>query len=307
MSNQPLIAITGASGLLGRPLYRQLAENPRYRVRGAAFSRAGSALDRLDLTSPGAAEAWLDETQPAALVHLAAERRPDAYTENPAAADRLNISATRDLAEKCRERRIPFLFLSTNYVFDGTAAPYSPGDMPNPLNDYGRSKRAGEEAVVAGGAGNYVLRIPMLFGPSDNLEESSVTQVALALLKSEGPVPLDIRQKRYPAYTPDLAAAIVGLLPGLIDRTLPGPYLHYCSGPEASLTKRDIGEILAPLVGVNPSRAAADERPPSGAPRPENVRLLCPTLESLGLLKMTPFRDAIAQTMGELSSAGGLS
>ncbi|MDF1569196.1 MAG: SDR family oxidoreductase [Spirochaetaceae bacterium] len=304
MYSTPLIAVTGASGLLGRPLMTLLENDRRYRVRGAALSRAGGALDRLDLTDGNAVETWLDEMKPTALIHLAAERRPDVYAQDPEAADRLNIDSTQALAAACASRDVPLLFLSTNYVFDGTAPPYHPTDKPNPLNDYGRSKLAGETSVIKASPRHRLLRIPMLYGPSENLEESSVTTIARAFLKTDQPVLLDVRQTRYPAYTPDVAAAILGMLPGLIDGSLAGPALHFC--PAESFTKRDMGEIMAPLVGADPHRAVPDDRPPSGAPRPQNVGLACPYLEELGLLKTTPFREAISRTLESIHAAGGI-
>lgn len=305
MDYSPLIAVTGASGLLGRPLMTLLENDRRYRVKGAALSRAGGALDRLDLTDGNAVNSWLDEMKPTALIHLAAERRPDVYAKNPEAADRLNIDSTQALAAACAFRHIPLLFLSTNYVFDGTAPPYRPSDNPHPLNDYGRSKLAGEKAVTNASGRHRVLRIPMLYGPSEILEESSVTTIARAFLKTDGPVSLDVRQTRYPAYTPDIAAAILGMLPGLMDGSLPPPALHFC--PAESFTKRDMGEIMAPLVGADPGRAVPDDRPPSGAPRPQNVGLACPSLEKLGLLKTTPFREAISRTIESIRAAEGVS
>jgi dTDP-4-dehydrorhamnose reductase len=305
MNSTPLIAVTGASGLLGRPLMTLLEDDRRYRVRGAALSRAGGALDRLDLTDRNAVDSWLDETKPTALVHLAAERRPDVYAKNPEAADRLNINSTQALAAACASRHVPLLFLSTNYVFDGTAPPYHPSDKPHPLNDYGKSKLAGEKSVIKASSRHRLLRIPMLYGPSEHLEESSVTIIARAFLNTDGPVSLDVRQTRYPAYTPDVSAAILGMLPGLIDGSLAGPALHFC--PAESFTKRDMGEIMAPFVGANPGRAVPDDRPPSGAPRPHNVGLACPYLEELGLLKTTPFREAISRTIDSIRASGGVS
>ncbi len=304
MSEKPLIAVTGASGLLGRPLMSLLDFDSRFQVRGAAFSRAKGGLDKVDLLDESATAAWLDEIKPSALVHLAAERRPDVYAENPEAAESLNIIATESLARLCAEREIPILFLSTNYVFDGTAPPYHPDDAPNPLNAYGKSKLAGEKAMIGASAENRILRVPMLYGPSDNLSESSVTVILRDFLDTDGPVPLDARQTRYPAYTPDVAAAIVGLLPGLMDGNLPGPRLHFC--PEESYTKRDMGAVLAECVGINPGRAAADERPPSGAPRPKDVRLACPHMEALGLIKTTPFREAVKSVLEGIEEKGGL-
>jgi len=208
------------------------------------------------------------------------------------------------LAAACAFRNVPLLFLSTNYVFDGTTPPYHPSDKPHPLNDYGRSKLAGEKSVIKASSRHRLLRIPMLYGPSGNLEESSVTTIARAFLKTDGPVLLDVRQTRYPAYTPDVAAAVLGMLPGLIDGSLAGPVLHFC--PAESFTKRDMGEIMAPLVGADPDRAVPDDRPPSGAPRPQNVGLTCPYLEELGLLKTTPFREAISRTIESIQAAGGI-
>ncbi len=299
------VAVTGASGLLGRPLLALLESDSRYRARGAAWSRAGGNLDRIDITDPAAVNAWLYEVKPDVLVHLAAERRPDVYAEDPEAADRLNIDATEALAISCAAREVNLIFLSTNYVFDGTSSPYLPDDETNPLNDYGRGKLAGEQSVTAASGKHRVLRVPMLYGSSGNLEESSVTVLARAFLDSDGPVLLDVRQTRYPAYAPDLAVAIVGLLPGLAEGSLPGPILHI--SPGEPFTKRDMGEIIASLVGADPSRAVADERPPTGAPRPEEVQLACPNLEAMGLIKTTPFREAIRVSLESIREAGGLS
>ncbi len=307
MSDSPLIAITGASGLLGRPLFKKLLTDTRYRVRGSAYSRAAGSLDRVDITSPDAVLTWLDDAEPSALIHLAAERRPNVCEKDPEAAERLNVEGTAFLADLCRSRKIPMLFLSTNYVFDGSKAPYSPGDEARPLNAYGRSKREGELKTIELSDQHRVLRIPMLYGPSDNLEESSVTTIAKALRESDRPVPLDVRQTRYPVFSLDVADAIIGLLPELIDGRLPGPYLHFCPGSNESFTKQEMGEILAPYVGASPDRAVPDEEPVTGAPRPENVRLSCPALEARGLLRTTSFRKAIAMTMESIRAAGGLS
>jgi dTDP-4-dehydrorhamnose reductase len=114
---------------------------------------------------------------------------------------------------------------------------------------------------------------------------------------------LDVYQTRYPTWAPDIAAAIAGILPLLAEGSLPGPALHFSAG--GPFTKRDMGEIMAAVAGADPSRAAADDRPPSGALRPKNAKLACPDMEALGLLKITPFREAIAQTLDSIRRAGG--
>jgi dTDP-4-dehydrorhamnose reductase len=303
MKNIIRVAVTGASGLLGRPLMDLLTRDSRYEVSGAALSRAGGPVSRVDLTRSDEVENWLNLTGPDVLIHLAAERRPDVYESDPAAADRLNIGAAEALAAKCAAREVSILFLSTNYVFDGTSPPYLPWDQPNPLNAYGRGKLAGERAVTAAHTRNRVLRVPMLHGPSEYPEESSVTILALPFLDGSGPVRLDVRQTRYPVFTPDLAAAIAGLIPGLAEGSLPGPVLHFC--PDEGFTKRDMGEIIAAHLGADPSRAVPDDRPPSGPPRPENTRLSCPHMADMGLLRFTPFRRAVGMSLDSIRAAGG--
>lgn len=298
------VAVTGASGLLGRPLMSLLESDSRFRVRGAAWSRAGGSLDRVDITAPAAVDAWLDDVKPDVLVHLAAERRPDVYAKDPEAADRLNIDATGALAMSCAAREVNMLFLSTNYLFDGTSSPYIPEDEANPLNAYGLGKLAAEQAVSAASDKHRMLRIPLIHGPSDSLEESSVTVLCKAFLDTEDPVVMDVWQTRYPTFTPDVAAAITELLPGLADGTLPGPALHFSA--DEPFSKRDIGEIMVSILGMDSARAVTDNRPPRGAPRPKEVKLACPKMEAMGLLKITPFREAIRITLDSIRKAGGL-
>jgi S-adenosylmethionine synthetase len=104
------------------------------------------------------------------LIHCAAERRPDVAEADPERAAKLNEASTRLLAELAAELDFGLVYISTDYVFDGKKPPYSSGDAPNPLNLYGRLKRAGEEAVldIRGKSSDQakplvVLRVPLLW------------------------------------------------------------------------------------------------------------------------------------------------
>ena len=87
MNSNPTItvAVTGASGLLGRPLLALLESDSRYRVMGAAWSRAGGGLDRIDITDPAAVDAWLDEVKPDVLPAVSRGARTN---PTPLAVDR---------------------------------------------------------------------------------------------------------------------------------------------------------------------------------------------------------------------------
>jgi dTDP-4-dehydrorhamnose reductase len=131
--------------------------------QGLAFSRAGGRLRRVDLTDAAAVEALLRELRPAVVVHAAAERRPDAVESGDAAA-RLNVAATATLARVAAELGAWLLYISTDYVFDGTSPPYGEDAAPRPLQRYGETKLAGEREVAAAHARALSLRLPILFG-----------------------------------------------------------------------------------------------------------------------------------------------
>ena len=88
---------------------------------------------------------------------------------------RLNVTATRALAEAMNEHGGRVLYISTDYVFDGAAPPYKWDDKPNPVNAYGQLKLEGEECVLKACEENVVLRVPVLYGPVEYLGESAVT------------------------------------------------------------------------------------------------------------------------------------
>jgi len=125
-----------------------------------------------------AVAAALAAHRPAVVVHAAAERRPDVCERDPAAAEALNVDAVWTLARACARQGAAFLHISTDYLFDGTAAPYREDAAFSPLNAYGAQKARGELAARAAHPGACVLRVPVLFGPTDDLSESAVTAVS---------------------------------------------------------------------------------------------------------------------------------
>lgn len=74
------------------------------------------------------------------IIHCAAERRPDKAENNQEAVRQLNVSATENLAQVAKDNAAWLVYISTDYVFDGTKPPYEPEDKPNPLNFYGTSQ-----------------------------------------------------------------------------------------------------------------------------------------------------------------------
>ncbi|RXM96439.1 Methionine adenosyltransferase 2 subunit beta [Acipenser ruthenus] len=135
------VLVTGATGLLGRAVYKEFQDNDWYTV-GCGYSRARPRFEKCNLLDADAVRAMIQEFQPHVIVHCAAERRPDVVESQTDAAIQLNVSAAGNLA---KEAGVSFvIYISTDYVFDGRNPPYDVNDTPNPLNLYGKTKLEGE-------------------------------------------------------------------------------------------------------------------------------------------------------------------
>ena len=290
------ILITGASGLLGRAVRTACLQVPAWQVSGIACSRAHNGLERLDLCDARAVKEHLDTRQPRIILHCAAERRPDQSENAPEATRRLNVEATARLAKWAAANGAWLVYLSTDYVFDGLTPPYLPNAPTNPLNFYGRSKRDGELAVWAETSDACVLRVPVLYGNVEWLDESVVTGLARQLRDAAGaPVTLDHWATRYPTCVDDVAV----VLRQMIERRQAHP--DFCgtfhwSGAEA-FTKFSMGCAIAMLLEINPGTIVPDPHPPAGAPRPKDCHLDCTALERLGIGQRTPFAHAIPRIL----------
>jgi dTDP-4-dehydrorhamnose reductase len=287
------ILVTGASGLLGRPVMSALKSESLWEVTGTAHNRVADGLERVDLTDLEALSAFLAALRPDIIIHSAAERRPDVSARDPQGTRRLNVDATAAIAAWAAANSAFLLYISTDYVFDGAHPPYREHDATNPLNDYGRSKLDGEKAVIAGCPEHAVLRVPILYGDVESLEESAVTALAAELLRAQPEQALAFENwaVRHPTLTDDVA----GVLRQMLLRSESAPALRgifHWSADEA-MTKYGMACVMADCLGFDRGRIVPDSRPPQGAPRPQNSRLDTSLLRSLGIGRQTPFQEAI--------------
>jgi len=141
------VIITGASGLLGRAIYAEFCKHS-WDVLGFAFSRAKDKLVKIDLHDVNAVQEAIKHFKPDIIIHCAAERSPDKVEKDYETSRILNVDCSKNLAKLAGEVNAVFLYISTDYVFDGTNPPYKESDTPNPLNQYGISKYEGEKEVM---------------------------------------------------------------------------------------------------------------------------------------------------------------
>ncbi len=268
------IVVTGATGMLGRAVMDRFSGIGDFELVGLCHARNHVNAINVDLCDFEAVTRILDAMQPRAIVHAAAIRRPDEFAANEEAARRLNVEATRTLAKWAGRNGRYMMYISSDYVFDGTDAPYSLGSMPSPANAYGQSKYEGEVIVRKECYSCYgILRVPVLYGEKvETLGESSVTSVVGNVLDfwrggAKGKLVLDDWAIRYPTDVADVAK----VLEWLVRFRHVGTY-HW-SGLEA-MTKLDMGVVTAKLLGLDPSLLVGSGAPANGSePRPKDCHL----------------------------------
>lgn len=322
------VLITGASGLLGRAILECFQGDQRFRAVGVAFSRRGPGIVNADLRDAETVNKLVDETKPHFIIHAAAERRPDVVERDMAMSERINVEAVWHLGRAASRVGSGFIYISTDYLWDGTAAPYKEDAKPCPLNAYGVTKLRGEYAALAAHAEAIVLRVPVLFGPTADLKESAVTMFAHMILDTSKThvsnailnrvacsrnvydnvslmQTVDDWQIRVPTFTPDIAQTLCNIVTAKMTVSSPqiaGVY-HYSSSDR--FTRWGLVQQFAALIrgsadGVPTSIAhiSHSATPLPGAPRPFDCMLDCSKLVALGLAApCTPFSVAASSVL----------
>jgi len=193
------IAVTGASGLLGSEVVEQ--------ARARGWDVAPLTRTELDVRDADAARRMLRAARPDAVVHCAAYTAVDRAESEPDLARAVNVDGTRHVAEATAAIGARLVYVSTDYVFDGTKrTPYLPDDETGPLSVYGATKLEGERAAVAAEPSALVVRTSWLYGRS-----GFVPAILRKAASAETLRVVDDQHGR-PTWAPDLAEAVLDLL-----------------------------------------------------------------------------------------------
>jgi dTDP-4-dehydrorhamnose reductase len=199
------IAITGANGLLGGAAVLRLAapvRPERSAAEGGAESNGAHeilAIGRGPCRLPPGAFAWADadlgdgrsverallDFRPDAVLHAGAMTDVDGCERDPEGAWRVNVGGTEQVARACRQLNARLVAVSTDYVFDGSAGPYSEDDVPNPRGIYARTKRCGEEAALVLAPNCAVARVGVVYSGRPGAKSTFATQVVEKLSRGE--------------------------------------------------------------------------------------------------------------------------
>ncbi|MHC4384585.1 MAG: dTDP-4-dehydrorhamnose reductase [Planctomycetota bacterium] len=198
----PAIVIIGSTGMLGCELLAA-CRNRGLEARGLV------GPDEIDITDDQAVQRLFAGERPSVVINATGYTDVDGAEAESQAADQINRVGPGHLARACREARALLVHYSTDYIFDGRSdRPYRPGDTPNPVNAYGRSKLAGEREIMDVGCRHLIIRASWLFAPHSR----NFVRTILDLAAKRPALDVVDDQCGRPTYAPDLASMTLQLL-----------------------------------------------------------------------------------------------
>ena len=275
------LAITGAGGLVGQHLARYFADTCEVR----ALSH-----QKLDITNAAAVSAWCELERPDLVINCAVID-VDRCEREPQLAEAVNVLGPRNLAEATQPIGAEVMHFSTNYVFDGRmhGRVYSQADVAAPINVYGQTKLAGEQAVLAANPRSYIVRTSWVFGVGKQNFLSTVHRQLRAGQRVRAIA--DVWASA--TYVADLVARVAEVLE-------PQRYGVYQFVNAGVLSYHDFAVEAARLAGVNDEVAArliervSEDEANRFAERPRYTPMRCLLSEALGLMPLRDWHAALS-------------
>lgn len=283
------VLVTGSTGQVGYDVVKQA------KVFGWEVTGVGS-LD-LDITIVDEVKAYIATLKPELIIHCAAFTAVDLAEDNREEVYNVNVNGTLNLCHAAKEINCKFVYISTDYVFDGSGeVPFKVEDFTNPIGYYGETKLKGEQVVQELLEKFFIVRISWVFGLNGNnfvktiLKHGEVRQELNVVSDQIGS----------PTYTIDLAELIVSMVQtdkyGIYHATNEG-YCSWADFADAIFTEAELN------VKVN--RISSSEFP-TKAIRPANSRLDKNQLELNGFKRLPQWNDALKRYIKELKTEGEL-
>ena len=255
----------------------------------------GVGRAQVDLLNGGAAAHFIASHEADVVVNAAAYTAVDLAESEEAHAFKINADAPAEMARACAARGVPFIHLSTDYVFDGSGhEPRRRNDPTGPLNVYGRSKLAGEGGVLAAGGRPIILRTSWVFSSHGN----NFLKTMLRLGRERKSLRIVADQVGGPTNAADIADAIFAIAHATKARTGVDGVYHFAGRPEVSWANfaRAIFEYAGLDVHVDDIPSASY---PTPARRPMNSRLDCFDVEESFSIQCPDWRTSLRSTISE--------
>lgn len=270
------ILVTGSTGQLGSDVVKELLK------RG--YSTLSPNRSEFNLCSEDSIRNYILNSNCKAIVHCAAYTQVDKAEDEKDLCIKINATATKHIVKCAKILDIPMIYISTDYVFDGTKdGEYTENDETNPINIYGESKLAGEKYVQEILDKYYIVRTSWVF----NINGKNFIETMLRLSKANNQLSIVNDQIGSPTYTKDLSRLLVDMLEtskyGLYHATNEG----YCSWYEFADTIFKLANINIDIKAINSNEYA------SRAKRPLNSKLSKDKLIEYGFKPLPHWEDAL--------------
>lgn len=282
-----MILITGANGQLGTDIIKECQKRN--------LDYLPTDVQDMDITRLESVEETFKKHKITAVLHLAAYTAVDAAEENSELCFKINTEGTKNLVTIAKQYDVPFLYVSTDYSFDGTKEGfYEVDDTCNPISVYGKSKYEGEQAVLNNLSKFFIVRISWVFSP----QAKNFVKTMLKLGKERTEINVVSDQFGSPTYTPDAAEVMLDM----ITSTKYGTY-HLTNEGECSWAEftSEIFRVAGYTTKVNYITTAEY---PTKATRPMNSRMSKVSLDKAGFKRLPSWQDATKRCVEILKENG---
>ena len=271
------VLVTGVKGQLGYDVVKDLEKRGHQPI--------GVDRDEMDLMDNEAIRTFIMNLKPEAIIHCAAYTAVDKAEEEVETCYQINAEAVKVISECAKELDVKLIYISTDYVFDGTKeGEYVETDTPNPINVYGASKLKGEQYVQTLLEKYYIVRISWVFGVNGN--NFIKTMRRLGSERDELNIIND--QVGSPTYTADLA-------PLLVDMMETDKYGIYHATNEETCSWYEFANEIFKQSGIEvKTNPITTDQYPTAAKRPMNSRMSKAKLKANGFNLLPTWQEALA-------------
>ncbi|MFF2877737.1 dTDP-4-dehydrorhamnose reductase [Gottfriedia sp. NPDC057991] len=278
------ILVTGYSGQLGYDVVRECKIH--------SFDVKGVGRNELDITEKDAVFSLVDSFKPDAIIHCAAYTAVDKAEDDQENCWNVNVEGTRNLAEAAKKQNAKYVYISTDYVFEGKGEmPFNEDDQANPVGYYGLTKYEGEKLVQSIIDNHFIVRISWVFGINGN----NFIKTMLRLSETRNELNVVGDQIGSPTYTFDLAKLLVELVQSEKYGTYHATNEEFTSWAEFA---KEIFKQAGKDVVVH---SISTEEYPTRAVRPKNSRLLKQKLVENGFKPLPSWQDALGRYLVQLN------
>lgn len=277
------VLVTGVKGQLGYDVVK--------RLNALGIENIGVDIADFDITNKKQTENFIVNYGPDVVVHCAAYTAVDKSEDDKEKCHLINVEGTQNIAESCKIVEAKMVYISTDYVFNGTGSiAHSEEGEINPINYYGYTKSKGEELVKELLDRYFIIRTSWVFGANGN----NFVETMLRLAKTKEEIGVVADQVGAPTYTVDLANLICDMIQSKKYGTYHGTNEGNCSWYEFAQAIFDEENVVIKVNPINSSNY------PTKAKRPKNSRLSKSKLDENGFERLPNWNDALIRYLEEI-------